>query len=537
MDDDLRRRSSLPAKNETKKKNNKTGTVAVAATGAAAAGVGAGVWMARRSAPPSTTAATAVSRDGPRPSLQIDTQPDVEEPDDIDDDEPRLVLNSTSITAQDSTLMEDDEEGATTPVHNKDKSCRKSSSWGAASKDGEAGKNDEGGVTPTSTVQHSFQSAPSRSIAGMSRPVLGGVALLAAGAVALGVWTGVRVPELNTQVNDLEDQVNRLEVQRKRLQVENDRFETSNDILNASIARFRRQNEILRETSAFLNASVYELEAQIDELEIVNDELRNITDDIGAQNDILDATNQLLADDVAELRDYVTDLDARYEELIVIQRDLESNVTFFEQENDQLNKMALELEQLQLVAEQENDELQANLIELDTITTWLNASVQGTDEELAVAANDLSASIAENRFFGIEATHLEYQDFLHGWDCLMSDLYPPQFSNPTALIDAAPLADMLNYMSTDTGLVTLICLDDADYRLYLDTRFDTTTPNITTRQYVLGTNAYGLAALAYMFPNDPANGGLSPADWEAADYNCDNITQFAFATSSLATTV
>ncbi|KAL7556007.1 hypothetical protein ACA910_014147 [Epithemia clementina (nom. ined.)] len=381
-------------------------------------------------------------------------------------------------------------------------------------------------------VTHSFHQAnskPRSRIAGMSRPVFGAVSLLAAGAAALGVWTGVRVPELNTQVAELEKQVNRLEYQVDRLEIENERYKESNNELNATIYEFEEQNAYLNETSMRLALSVVNLTEDVAELVLINLALTNITNDLSDQNNLLNETNTALAEDVAELNATVTDLNARNEELAIVQDNLASNITRLEQENEQLNQTEQDLQEILNALEVQNEQLNESLTELENITSWFNQSVQGTNAELQLAIVNLSSMIEENRFYGIESLYLADQDTLNGWDCGMSRLYQPQFANPLQPVDTTTWNSMVDTMTEPSGTITNLCLNASDYDNYLDTRFSNTS-NRTTQNFIDGTNIYTRAAMAYMYPNDPSGGenGLSHADWERAEYECDNITQFQY---------
>ena len=514
--------------NEEKDKNNDrrcAAATAAAVGGGAAAATGAGFWFARNRANKGATEATTV----PGATTTFD---DVEAPSSpVNSTLPSREQESSGApttpkveTGENVTGDEGDLEGPHSPMT---AMTSASSTKASPGKDGESSKDGPA----TTMVNHNFNGPKKRTIAGMSRPMFGAVAILASGAAALGLWTGVRVPELNQQVKDLERQVDRLSEQVDRLEVENDRFMASNDQLNSSIHFFQEQNEILNETSIFLAEQVVELTEDIVELSIINDALRNTTDELSVQNDILNETTTELTENVDELSSHVYDLEARVEELRMLEQDLNTNITRLEVENDQLNETAQDLQEIQEDAEQVNEDLRTNLTELNSTIGWLNASVQGTAEEIEQAAQELSGSIEFNRMLGIEQLHLSDQDALHGFDCSMSDIFQVPFQNPDDPIDAGSLTAMFDYMSGPGGLVPTICLDQADYELFMETRFDTTTPTITANEFVNGTNEYANAALAYMFPSDPnggENGGITHAEWEAAEYNCQNITRFTY---------
>lgn len=387
---------------------------------------------------------------------------------------------------------------------------------------------DEDGNKDKVTVNHNFNAQPRglQRICGMSRPMLAVASILVMIAGAVGFWTWYKIPPLNSQVRDLQNQVNRLSQQVNLLEAENQRFAANNAALNSSIAFFQQQNVMLNETSGRLKQSVVDLGANIVQLTGVTADLRNTTKAIAAQNNGLNSSYQQLLFNVQTVNASVMDLKGKGDTLQSIQASFQANLTSLDRQNSVLNATKQRLDVLMNATVATSNDLNQSLTNLSGVSSYLNSSIRGTDDQLRQSINNMTVTIAKARYLGMENLNINYLATLKNWDCPMADRYPFQFRNLNTIINKTVLQLMLADMTTATGLVTNLCLNNANYQAFLDYSYDIKTPKMTTQQFVDGTNAYGKSAIAYMFPSNPAQGGLTNAQWEAAQYKCDNITKY-----------
>merc|ERR1712226_280299 len=182
------------------------------------------------------------------------------------------------------------------------------------------------------------------------------------------------------------------------------------------------------------------------------------------------------------------------------------------------------------------ERLNLALDDLEDAITYMNNSVSGEQDDLVETTRAFTDQIDIDRFLGVESINYQFLDAWHGWDCGFADSFPNLVENKDATIPEAPgpypqplqnIDTVLNY--TRNEFAPSLCFDDIDLVAYLDRRyFIEPTLLMSTNDYIEGINEYTEAGLNYYFPSQGQPGGLTPVDWEEAQYSCKDIPKFQF---------
>ena len=303
------------------------------------------------------------------------------------------------------------------------------------------------------------------------------------------------------------------------------------DLVQA-VSDTQQTNQALEEDIAALTQSQQELTTQLTDEFIVYLKLGRSNDQVRAQQAIVQQELAAVQQEQSHLEATIQDLTATALALQEVQGALEVALNETNAVNQALNETIVNLELNLETAETEQAAFQTRLQDTyQPLREWVEASQANTTD---AATTDLVQAITTNRHLTVFGDlHVSFQDFATGWDCAASDVFPTEFQSPDTDLSQPSLLAMLDFVTDVTGVVALLCLDETDYQRYLDDTFG--LAQLTTNQFVQGTDTYAQAALAYMFPSSPEKEAatlpppLSPIDWEVANYNCQQIQPFQWS--------
>lgn len=353
----------------------------------------------------------------------------------------------------------------------------------------------------------------------------------------------VQVASLKNQVQDLTAQVDRLEAQVEELQsllatlnstvtelesqvtelsVQNDQLATQNAILEDQNAIFDNQTTILQdqidEMQGFIGNLTLENEAikeQAAELELENEKLTNLTQTLNATNMELEAqvenltsVNDELVQSNEALTNQTNQLQSSLEELVV-----EFNVAY---------ETVVELQDEVSLLQQENDRL-ANLTEaLSTILSFLEETNQDANLTVDQLATQLETQITNNRVLVLENLENTLTQRVQSWNCdytneFAGSSFEQDYNEP---IPSGSYDQVMDYV--ESRVLTDLCLDRADFELYLSVNFMPNGDGLTSNELISGVSMYTTDALNYYFP-DAGETGVTPEEWAEALYDCSNL--------------
>ena len=307
------------------------------------------------------------------------------------------------------------------------------------------------------------------------------------------------------------------------------------DLVQA-VSDTQQTNQALEEDIVALTQSQQELTTQLTDEFIVYLKLGRSNDQVRAQQAIVQQELAAVQQEQSHLEATIQDLTATALVLQEVQGALEVALNETNAVNQALNETIVNLELNLETAETEQAAIQTRLQDTyQPLREWVEASQPNvTDAAVLAATTDLVQAITTNRHLTVFGDlHVSFQDFATGWDCAASNVFPTEFQSPDTVLSQPSLLALLDFVTDVTGVVTLLCLDVTDYQTYLDDTFG--LAQLTTTQFVQGTDTYAQAALAYMFPSSPEKEAatlpppLSPIDWEVANYNCQQIQPFQWS--------
>ncbi|KAL7557878.1 hypothetical protein ACA910_010927 [Epithemia clementina (nom. ined.)] len=316
------------------------------------------------------------------------------------------------------------------------------------------------------------------------------------------------------------------------------------------------ENGALKIEVADLNQTEQDLEQQLNDEYSLYLQLGQTNQAVTDQHAALNKSASLAEQQVASLNETVTSLMEEYSMWQSKVETLSSDIASTETENSGLNQTVADLRQAVEDGQQVQQDLQDALTEYETTVNWMVASIDSDDPPTLEQVQELASNFANdmiqvNRNLQVFGTlQLQHREVLLIGDCSLSPLFPSQFQNPDTVISETVLTEMLDainnqWMMGTSNSSTPLCLDIADFQNYLSQTNDLTA--LTTTKLMEGIHAYASAAMEYLFASeelssDAANTPgiedaaprpfLTPAYWEAAQYDCANIPKFMWPSPS-----
>jgi hypothetical protein len=309
--------------------------------------------------------------------------------------------------------------------------------------------------------------------------------------------------------------VDSLKVENDQLEAQNAILEEANETFDDQLAGLEGQVETLQSTVSNLTLANEGLKEQVFKLELANSELSNLTASLNATNMELEArienltavndglveSNEALTNQTAELQttlnELILEFDAAYETVV----ELQDEVGSLQEENNRLG----------------------NLTEsLGTILSFLEETNQDANLTVDQLTDQLEQQITNNRVLVLENLQNTMIQRTQTWNCD----YINTFSGASFVqdynvpIESGSYDSVLDYV--ESRVLTNLCLDRADFELYLSINFMPNGDGLTSSELISGVSMYSSDALNHYFP-DSGEAGVTPEEWAEAAYDCANL--------------
>jgi len=381
-------------------------------------------------------------------------------------------------------------------------------------------------LTPPVTIEHNLkmttESSPSRTpaaglILGMSKPALAIATLLILGTGAAAAFGWLQIPGLDNQIEELEDQVAKLSTQVDRLSEENDRFTKLNNELNQTVEDFRVLNQDL-------NTTVFELEFITSQMNKTQVELAEEVLQLTIQNENYSTLNVELNATATTLAQEVDFFQATVDKLVLENGTLSSFTDALDVITNEIgtiteaqNETLYELYVVSNGLKTENDRLEAANNDLVTVVAFLNDTSVGIGNTLAQITDYLADQIVANQVLTTQSLENTYRQRVQTWDCDYRDAFRDEAYGQNYSVVISDVSTVMDYV--DQRVISELCLNKNDFNQYLMNRYP---DGLTSYRLLRGVNNYTSAALDYYFP-ETGEAGLTPAEWDAASYSCQNL--------------
>ena len=298
-------------------------------------------------------------------------------------------------------------------------------------------------------------------------------------------------------------------------------YEDITNRLNASIEELKHQNEILSDSNDVYEELNGKLKASIEDLQEQNEFLADQVALYSNLNQDLNATSERLKDQVDRLEGEVYDLAAENDRLDDLVGALSNETEHLSEMGDLLRINVDRLESKVNELEVENNRLEALTSDLQSIASFLNETADNLGDAYDEVAAFLAEQISTNRVLVMETLENTYHQRVANWDCALTDNFAlEEFSKDrNTPIPANSFSAVMEYV--EERVLSDLCLDIDDFEQYMEQRYD--GQDITTNRLVASVQRYTWNALDYYFPEGD-DIGLSPQDWAAASFNCDNLS-------------
>jgi ABC-type multidrug transport system fused ATPase/permease subunit len=385
----------------------------------------------------------------------------------------------------------------------------------------------DGSVTPQKiSFEHHVKTTPSGGargaggaglILGMSKPALGIATLLFLGAGGAAAFGWFQIPGLNSQIKELEEQVALLSVEIDRLAVENDRYAKLNNKLNQTVEEFRDLNQDL-------NTTVIELEAIKDEINTTQLELVERVQELTAENEEYARLNVKLNTTAATLAQEVDFFETALNKLVLENGNLSNLTEALQVVTDEVgniteaqNETLTGLFSVYGGLRSENDRLEALNNNLTTVVSYLNDTSVGLGNTLQQITDFLASQIVANQVLVTETLENTYRQKVQAWDCDYRDNFRDKAFGQNFSAVISDVSSVMDYV--DQRILSELCLEKSDFEDYVSVRYP---DGLTSFRLVQGVGNYTSAALDYYFP-ESGEVGITPEEWNAASYSCENL--------------
>jgi chromosome segregation ATPase len=264
------------------------------------------------------------------------------------------------------------------------------------------------------------------------------------------------------------------------------------------------------------------------ELDRLNGKLEQRVEDFAEQNQILNATAQRLNIQVDSLEESVLELSRQSSILQNRTQSLQNETEKLSDTNQQLNvtveALRHEIDRKVL----ENNRLTDLNQDLTVIVAFLNDTAININESFEAITTFLAEKITAHRVLVLEILHNTYIQRVANWGCDYRDTFrgKPFVTDTTHTpIGKESYPKVIEYV--DERLLSELCFNVTAFEQYLSrvvVQSGAIPPvSVTTDQLITGAQRYTTAALNSYFPAVGKN-GVTPEDWAAADYSCDNLS-------------
>lgn len=339
---------------------------------------------------------------------------------------------------------------------------------------------------------------------------------------------------LEGQVLELTTQVDRLETEVDRLEVENERFASLNSQLEGNLTVFKELNEQLtNETNRFEDLNK--------ELEANNLFYQNLNDELEGENERLEASVNQLESSVVTLEGEVNTLGAENKNLAdtvfslnEINEAMEQELDLLTEENNDLKKNNAALEQNLLDLKEYNDNLVQLNQELASIVSFLQATNPDgnvNDGDFDEVIGDTTELIDRYRGLSIQNLEIQYSTIAMMWRCTLNDEFPgTSFTvNPVSVPIGQPFLTLVMGHLDQTTLAPL-CSDMGDFNTFLSQFTTQDEESLTLSTLTQAVDAYYDNMALHYFPDGLTNDGgvsqnntITEVEWEKAGFECDGL--------------
>ena len=323
------------------------------------------------------------------------------------------------------------------------------------------------------------------------------------------------IVELNGTVTDLSLEIDELKVENDNLETQNAILEEANETFDDRLAELQDQNDVLQGTVNNLTLANEQLKERAFKLELLNSNLANQTLALNTTNieltarvENLTAVNDGLEEANAALTNQTDELQTTLNELV-----LEFNAAY---------KTVVELQDETAMLQEENNRLDNLTESLGTILSFLEETNQNANVTVEQLAGQLEEQITNNRVLVLENLQNTLTQRTQTWNCDYINAFSGAsfVQDYTVPIESGSYDAVMDYV--ESRVLNDLCLDRADFELYLSINFMPNGDGLTSNELISGVSMYSTAALDHYFP-DSGEAGVTPEEWAEAEYDCANI--------------
>lgn len=221
-------------------------------------------------------------------------------------------------------------------------------------------------------------------------------------------------------------------------------------------------------------------------------------------------------------------MNSTLEQYQVIARALDVDLLEFGSTAEDLNMTVQALDEAIDRLIQQNEEFSELNEDLQTIAVFLEGSVQGVDQSYEDLGKELADTIVKKRALAETGLKDRMRAEMAGWECGLNTAfgYLPFGNDENIAIGNSHYGDVMDYI--DQKILSDMCIDRINLDLYLKNEILTPGYNswdINMKDLTFGVNAYVGEVFNYYFPDLGENGGIESAQWDAADYDCNNLSE------------
>jgi len=226
---------------------------------------------------------------------------------------------------------------------------------------------------------------------------------------------------------------------------------------------------------------------------------------------------------VAETEKQLTEAIAEYE---LMHQYLEAEILILTNRTGDLNETVHELNSIMEVFEEENNQFRELNQALGTIVTFLEVEANDVQMSYDELAKQLADTILRKEVLAEIGLKERMKADLAGWECGFSIAFGSQnFAKDEKVpIGYSSYDTVMNYISDK--LLSDLCIVRGNLEVFLKSEVLPGSSNlwdINMKDLAFGLDIYSSRVLDHYFPNENED-GLAKSDWNAADYECINLS-------------